>query len=115
MNDDIRAWIDELKQIERINQIQKKQLIQFDNYFKYSGEIEEEKKLKEFEESEIKFTKIVIDDPIVQFYFDVPGYTLKEIAQVFGVQESAVSGKLDKYFNNKKLKHGKNIENERCK
>ena len=101
MNDIVRDWIDELKQIERINQIQRKQLIQFDNYFKYSGEIEEEKKERDFESSKVIFKKIVTDDPIIQFYFDVPGYTLEEIAQVFGVQESVVSNNLDEYFKEK--------------
>jgi|TARA_Y100000310_G_scaffold344796_1_gene459582 hypothetical protein len=101
MNDIVRDWIDELKQIERINQIQRKQLIQFDNYFKYSGEVEEEKKEKDFESNKVICKKIVTDDPIIQFYFDVPGYTLEEIAQVFGVQESVVSNNLDEYFKEK--------------
>jgi len=102
MNADIRAWIDELKEIQEIHKKQKENLIELNNYFEYSGKIEEVKKEKNFKRVKDASVKIVTNDPVVQFYFDNPGYTLKEIAQVFKIQESNVSGRLDKYFKEKR-------------
>ena len=110
MNENIRAWIDEIKQIERLNEIQKKRIIEFDNYFKYSGKIEKEKK---GHEKFLKAKKIITNDPVVEFYFENSEYTIKEIAGIFGMTDNAIRARLNKHFdNNKKLKNGKNTENE---
>ena len=112
MKEETKDWIENLKQLERLHQIQKKMVIKLDDYFAYSGKTEEYKKEEEWEKNKLKSKKMKANDSIVQFYFDNPGYTLKEIARVFEIQESVVSNTLDKYFNNKKSKYGKNIEYE---
>ena len=113
MKNEIRNWIDEIKQMKNLDEIQKRQVINFNNYFKYSGKIEEEKKVKEFKINKIESKKIVTNDPIVQFYFDNPGYTLEEVGRVFEVKENTVKKRLNKYFkNNKNLKNGESIRNE---
>ena len=113
MKNEIRNWIDEIKQMKNLDEIQKRQVINFNNYFKYSGKIEEDKKEHEFESSKIKSKKITTNDPIVQFYFDNPGYTTKEVGRIFGLKDSSTRARLNNYFNNRKtIKNGKNTENE---
>jgi hypothetical protein len=100
----IEAFVLECKQEQEFQIRWNAAHIKFENYFKYSGEIEEVKKEKNFKKVKDASVKIVTNDPVVQFYFDTLGYTLKEIAQVFKIQESNVSGRLDKYFKENKKK-----------
>jgi len=100
----IEAFVLECKQEQEFQIRWNAAHIKFENYFKYSGEIEEVKEEKNFKKVKDASVKIVTNDPVVQFYFDNPGYTLKEIAQVFKIQESNVSGRLDKYFKENKKK-----------
>ena len=112
MNEDIRAWIDEIKQMERLNEIQKKQLIEFDNYFTYNGEIEEYKKERDWDKNKVIHKEINSNDPIVKFYFENSNYTMDEIAKVFGLSGSCVRVRIGNHLNNKKIENGKNIEND---
>ena len=117
MNENIKIWIDEIKQIEKVHEIQKKQLIQFDNYFKYSGGVEEYKKEQKWEKNKAKAIKVNSSDPIIKFYFKNPNYTINEIGDVFKCSGSRVRTIISNYLsnNNKKIKNGKNTKNERCK
>jgi|6_EtaG_2_1085325.scaffolds.fasta_scaffold190320_2 3-hydroxy-3-methylglutaryl CoA synthase len=116
MNEDIKNWVNELKIINDLNKEHKKKFINFNNYFKYSGKVEEEKKEEEFEINIIKSKKIIVYDDVVQFYFDNPNYTIEEIAKVFKIGNGTVRGRIDRYFNNrKKLENGKNIKDGECK
>ena len=95
----VGTFVQECKEEQELKAIFKRNHINFNNYFKYSGKIEEEKKVKEFKINKIESKKIVTNDPIVQFYFDNPGYTLEK--------------RLNNYFKNlKNLKNGKSTKNE---
>ena len=67
----IEYFVAEVKEQTFLEKLFKKSVIPFDKYFKYSSEIEIEKKLKDFESSKVTFKKIVTDDPIIQFYFNI--------------------------------------------
>ena len=109
----VGTFVQECKEEQELKAIFKRNHINFNNYFKYSGKIEEDKKEHEFENSKIKSKKIITNDPIVQFYFDNPGYTLEEVGRVFELKENAVKKRLNNYFKNlKNLKNGKSTKNE---
>ena len=113
MKNEIRNWIDEIKQMKNLDTIQKRQVIDFNNYFKYSGKVEKDKKEHEFESNKIKSKKITTNDPIVQFYFDNAGYTIEEVGRVFRLKDTGIRTRLNKYFKNlKNLKNGKSIKND---
>ena len=116
MNEDIKDWINKVKQMKMLDEIQKKQLIQFDNYFKYSGKTEEYKEAHTWEKNKIKYKEVDSNDPIVKFYFKNSNYTMNEIGQVFGLSGSCVRVRIGDHLNiNKKIRNGKNIENGECK
>ena len=85
--------------------------IKLENYFKYSGKVEKEKKEEDFQINKSKCKKIIADDSIVQFYFDNPGYTTKEIGMVFGTGDGVVRVRLNKYF--KERENAKNNDQNR--
>ena len=100
MNKLTRAFIDECKQDKRLKEIYKERFIEFDNYFKYSGKIEESKPQIEWKKYRENI-KLSTDDPIVNFYFNNPGYTLDEIGVVFKIHGGTVSSKIETYLKNK--------------
>ena len=94
MNKDIKAWIQELKQIRMLNEMYKKQVIELDNYFKYSGEVEPPKFKKEMKI--INDTKIYSisgsgEDKIINHYYRCSNISL--IKMFFIKQERKCYGK----------------------
>ena len=87
-----------------MNEIQKKQLIEFDNYFTYNGEIEEYKKERDWDKNKVIHKEINSNDPIVKFYFENSDYTMDKIAKVFGLSGSCVRVRIGNYLNNNKIK-----------
>ena len=108
MNEDIKAWIQELKEIEEINRKQRLNLMELDAYFKYSGEIEEYKEEYKWEKNKDIQERAKSDNPIIQFYFDnCTKYTIKEMSKKLKIGEGTVRYVLSKHFNNKKIEKWK--------
>ena len=108
MNEDIKAWIQELKEIEEINRKQRLNLMELDAYFKYSGEIEEYKEEYKWEKNTNIQERAKSDNPIIQFYFDnCTKYTIKEMSKKLKIGEGTVRYVLSKHFNNKKIEKWK--------
>ena len=68
--------------------------IEFDNYFKYSGYVEEAKSI----ERNKCTIKIKTDDPIVEFFYDHADYSMRDIGNVFNVSYSTIKKALDDYY-----------------
>ncbi len=108
MNEDVRAWVQELKEIEEINRNQRLNLIELDAYFKYSGEVEEYKEEYKWEKNTNIQERAKSDNPIIQFYFDnCTKYTIKEMSKKLKIGEGTVRYVLSKHFNNKKIEKWK--------
>tara|TARA_R100000501_G_C2537871_1_gene57965 strand:+ start:72 stop:413 length:342 start_codon:yes stop_codon:yes gene_type:complete len=113
MKNEIKDWINDLKQLKRLDEIYKKGIIEFNNYFPYSGKVEEYKEEGKWEKNKRITEEVDSDDPIVKFYFKNCDYTMGEIAKFFNLSDSCVRVRIGKFLTNQKnKKNGKNIKNE---
>ena len=101
MDNNIKEFIQECKQEQEWKERWNKNHIEFDNYFKDSGEVEESVTINEL--PRITFKSPEIDCEVISFWFENPDYTFEEIAHVFDCSYGSVKSKLDKYFNSKEI------------
>tara|TARA_R100000789_G_scaffold87379_1_gene83806 strand:- start:94 stop:450 length:357 start_codon:yes stop_codon:yes gene_type:complete len=116
MNKDIKAWIQELKQIQMLNEMYKKQVIELDNYFKYSGAVESstlKKEIKIINNTKIYSISGSGEDKIINHYYRCSNITLEDISENLGVSVGTIRKVLTKHFENLKIKKdGNNFKNE---
>jgi len=78
-----QEFINQQKLVKQLDDIHKRNVRNFHNYFKYSGKVEEYKPLHEFECNK---SKSIIDtkDPLIRFYLENSDMPIKEMAIKFG-------------------------------
>tara|TARA_R110002020_G_scaffold45391_1_gene129871 strand:+ start:74 stop:415 length:342 start_codon:yes stop_codon:yes gene_type:complete len=97
----VRAFILECKQEQEWKKRWRDNHIEFDNYFKYSGEIEKTQTKEFFERKSYgMFLEKSMDgvDEVVKYYFSHPELTLIDIGIKFNCSYKRVSDKISKYL-----------------
>ena len=94
-----KVLVEEVKEQKMLNELYKKNTIEFSNYFKYSGKIEEYKPLHEFECNQSPKSVIDTEDPLLKYYLKNSDMPIKEISRKFGYKsDGPLKRKLDAYF-----------------
>ena len=106
MKETIRIFIQEVKEMNMLNSLYKKQTIDFRNYFKYSGKIEEFKTIKKFVRNQSISAILKSSDPVIKFYYKNSNMSLAKIGDKLGLAYGTVKRKLDEHY--KQLKIEKN-------
>lgn len=118
MEKEIREWVNEISRLQAINNEQKKQLIEFSDYFEPSGKtepyvnIDEKERRLEALQNIIEIEKC--DDKLVRTYLKNPNLKVEDLAIIFGTSTGTVSRRITEYFNFKRKKRDdKNKNNAR--
>ena len=103
----VKAFVQECIDVQDWETKYKTNHIEMDNYFKYSGKIENEKNIYDFTCNSESFV-IDTDDKVVRFYLKNGDISLVDIGKQFGCSSGSVKNKLDKYFKDKTKKRNGN-------
>jgi len=102
----VEAFVAEIKQMKMLNEMYKANIIEFDNYFKYSGKTEPPKlKVETVSTTPMIYKVSKYDHMVIDYYFKNSDTKLTTIAEDLGINVSLVRKILNNYFDN--LKHNK--------
>ncbi len=94
----IKALILECKQEQEGKARYKANHIEMHNYFKYSGEVEEEVAIDKRVVSFTKLKSLDTNCEITTFWFENPNYTCEEVSFIFGCPIHTVKSRLNKAY-----------------
>jgi hypothetical protein len=99
-----RTFIEEIKQLNTLDKIYKEKIINFNDYFKYSGKVEKYKPIKEFACNQPIPIALKSNDPVIRFYYKNSDLSFTKIGKKLGVSYGTVKKKLDEHYKQLKLK-----------
>ena len=98
-----KILIQEVKEQKMLDELHKRNTIEFSNYFKYSGKIEEYKPLHEFECNQSPKSVIDTEDPLLKYYLKNSDMSLKKISRKFGYKsDGSLKRKVEVYLKSRK-------------
>tara|TARA_R110002051_G_scaffold305410_1_gene375373 strand:+ start:130 stop:453 length:324 start_codon:yes stop_codon:yes gene_type:complete len=102
----VEVFVLECKQEQECRKKWNTNHINFNDYFLYSGEVEEEVAIDKRVVSFTKLKSLNTDCEITAFWFENPNYTCEEVSFIFECPIHTVKSKLNTYFDNKKVYNG---------
>ena len=111
----VRHFIEECKRDQEWAERWASNHIEFDNYFKYSGQFEKSVPMIEQHYSAGKYGMMLkapilrSKDPVVRWYFQNPNEPMYDIAIRFNITYKEVSNKISKYLKTRTNDQGKKI------